>query len=60
MDANAVLGPVDPQLGNMAAASILRVAEQKPVSEIDDQTVTKRKLNFYYDERPRTSCKQKK
>ena len=25
MDANAVLGPVDPQLGNMAAASVLKV-----------------------------------
>lgn len=39
MDANAVLGPVDPQLGNMAAASILKVIEQKPISEIDDQTI---------------------
>lgn len=39
MDANAVLGPVDPQLGNFAAASILKVVEQKPISEIDDQTL---------------------
>ncbi|MFE1747742.1 hypothetical protein [Coleofasciculus sp. H7-2] len=39
MDANAVLGPVDPQLGNMAAASILKVIEQKPISEIDDNTI---------------------
>lgn len=39
MDANAVLGPVDPQLGNMAAASILKVVEQKPIAEVDDQTV---------------------
>lgn len=39
MDANAVLGPVDPQLGNMAAASILKVVEQKPISEVDDQTL---------------------
>ncbi len=39
MDANAVLGPVDPQLGNMAAASVLKVVEQKPVAEIDDQTL---------------------
>lgn len=39
MDANAVLGPVDPQLGNMAAASVLKVVEQKPISEIDDQTL---------------------
>ena len=39
MDANAVLGPVDPQLGNFPAASILRVIEDKPISEVDDQTV---------------------
>lgn len=39
MDENAVLGPVDPQLGNFAAASILRVVEEKPISEIDDQTL---------------------
>jgi ClpP class serine protease len=39
MDANAVLGPVDPQLGNFAAASILKVVEQKPISEIDDNTL---------------------
>lgn len=39
MDANAVLGPVDPQLGNFAAASILKVVEQKPIAEIDDQTL---------------------
>lgn len=39
MDANAVLGPVDPQLGNMAAASILKVVEQKPIDKIEDQTL---------------------
>lgn len=39
MDANAVLGPVDPQLGNFPAASILKVVEDKPASEIDDQTL---------------------
>lgn len=39
MDANAVLGPVDPQLGNFAAASILKVVEQKPIGDIDDQTL---------------------
>lgn len=36
---NAVLGPVDPQLGQSPAASIMRVMEQKPIAEIDDQTV---------------------
>ncbi|NJN86620.1 MAG: hypothetical protein HC881_10295 [Leptolyngbyaceae cyanobacterium SL_7_1] len=39
MDANAVLGPVDPQLGNFPAASILKVVEEKPISEVDDQTL---------------------
>jgi ClpP class serine protease len=39
MDANAVLGPVDPQLGNMAAASILQVVEHKSIDKIDDQTL---------------------
>jgi ClpP class serine protease len=36
---HSVLGPVDPQLGQMPAASLLRVVEQKPVSEIEDQTL---------------------
>jgi ClpP class serine protease len=39
MDANAVLGPVDPQLGNMAAASVLNVLEQKSIDKIDDETL---------------------
>ncbi|MBD2098121.1 hypothetical protein H6F90_23910 [Trichocoleus sp. FACHB-591] len=39
MDANAVLGPVDPQLGNFPAASVLKVVEEKPISDIDDQTL---------------------
>ncbi len=39
MDENAVLGPVDPQIGQMPAASILRVLDQKDVKDIDDQTL---------------------
>ncbi|MGD1909447.1 MAG: hypothetical protein ACFB2X_00860 [Rivularia sp. (in: cyanobacteria)] len=39
MDENAVLGPVDPQLGNLPAASILKVVEDKPISDVDDQTL---------------------
>jgi ClpP class serine protease len=39
MDENAVLGPVDPQLGTTPAASVLKVLEDKPISEIDDQTL---------------------
>src|SRR3954452_7356651 len=38
MDAAAVLGPVDPQLGDTPAASLLRVASSKPVERIDDRT----------------------
>lgn len=39
MDENAVLGPVDPQLGQYPAASILKVLETKDANEVDDQTV---------------------
>lgn len=39
MDENAVLGPVDPQIGNYPAASILKVVEQKNINEVDDQTL---------------------
>jgi ClpP class serine protease len=39
MDENAVLGPVDPQLGQWPANSILKVIEQKQASEIDDETL---------------------
>ncbi len=39
MDENAVLGPVDPQLGEYPAASILKVIEQKDINEVDDKTL---------------------
>jgi len=39
MDANAVLGPVDPQIEGMPAASILKVLSQKDLNEIDDKTL---------------------
>jgi ClpP class serine protease len=39
MSDNAVLGPVDPQLGQSPAASIIKVLEKKPIAEIDDQTI---------------------
>ncbi|MDQ5854039.1 MAG: hypothetical protein M3380_18620, partial [Chloroflexota bacterium] len=39
MDDNAVLGPVDPQLGQQPAASILKVMERKNIDEIDDNTI---------------------
>lgn len=39
MTRDAVLGPVDPQLGQVAAASVLRAVERKPVERVDDQTL---------------------
>jgi ClpP class serine protease len=39
MDAAAVLGPVDPQLGDMPAASLVRVVEKKPLERLDDRTL---------------------
>jgi ClpP class serine protease len=39
MDPNAVLGPVDPQLGEYPAASILAAVRQKPVDKLEDRTL---------------------
>ncbi len=39
MDQNAVLGPLDPQLGQSPAASILSVLERKEPKDIDDETL---------------------
>jgi ClpP class serine protease len=39
MDPDAVLGPVDPQIGQLPAVSLLKVLDQKPIAEIDDQTI---------------------
>ncbi len=39
MDPNAVLGPVDPQLGQYPASSILSVTQIKKPEDIDDQTL---------------------
>ncbi len=39
LDPNAVLGPVDPQLGEYPAASLLAVLEIKDRNEIDDRTL---------------------
>jgi len=36
---HSVLGPIDPQIGQSPAASLLKVVEQKPIAEIDDQTL---------------------
>ena len=39
MDENAVLGPLDPQVGMFPAASILKVVADKSVDRIDDETL---------------------
>ncbi|MGA1845602.1 SDH family Clp fold serine proteinase [Deferribacter abyssi] len=39
MSENAVLGPVDPQLGEYPAASVLKLLEQKDINKIDDKTL---------------------
>jgi ClpP class serine protease len=39
MDPNAVLGPVDPQIGQSPAASVLTVLDKKKPEDIDDQTM---------------------
>src|SRR5882724_1391846 len=39
MDPNAVLGPVDPQLNEFPAASILKAVAQKDKNKVDDQTL---------------------
>lgn len=36
---HSVLGPIDPQVNQSPAASLLKVVEQKPIAEIDDQTL---------------------
>ena len=39
MDAAAVLGPVDPQLGDVPAASLVRLTAKKPIERIEDRTL---------------------
>jgi len=36
---HSVLGPIDPQIGQYPAASFLKVIDQKPITEVDDQTL---------------------
>ncbi len=38
MGEHAVLGPVDPQLGEFPAASLLKLIATKPIADIDDRT----------------------
>ena len=38
MGDHAVLGPVDPQIGEYPAASLVKLVQTKPIAEIDDRT----------------------
>jgi ClpP class serine protease len=39
MDPNAVLGPVDPQIGEYPAAAIMQTVDTKPRERVDDRTL---------------------
>ncbi len=39
MDKNAVLGPIDPQIGTYPAVSILNVVKKKDINKVDDETL---------------------
>jgi len=39
MSEHAMLGPIDPQINGVPAASYIKVAGEKPLSEVDDQTL---------------------
>jgi ClpP class serine protease len=39
MSPHAVLGPIDPQIDDLPAASILKVIQKKPIAEIEDDTI---------------------
>ena len=54
MDPNAVLGPVDPQLGELPAASLVKIPEMKPYDKIEDRTLvlidmSKKAIKQVYD-----------
>jgi ClpP class serine protease len=39
MSEHSVLGPIDPQLGDSPAASLIKVVADKPIAKIDDRTL---------------------
>ena len=50
MSEYAVLGPVDPQLGEYPAASILKAVAKKPVAETEDKTLISLTYPFNLDQ----------
>jgi len=49
MSPHAVLGPIDPQLEQSPAASVIKVVEEKPIAEIDDKTLISRRCRTQGD-----------
>src|SRR4030081_2915423 len=41
MCSHSVLGPIDPQIGQSPAASLIKVVEEKPIARVDDQTLVR-------------------
>jgi ClpP class serine protease/membrane associated rhomboid family serine protease len=39
MTKHSVLGPIDPQVGQAPAASLIKVVDEKPIGRIDDETL---------------------
>jgi ClpP class serine protease len=39
MSPHAVVGPIDPQLGQYPAASLIKAAERKPIERVEDRTL---------------------
>lgn len=61
MDRNAVLGPVDPQIGQYPAASILNVLSRKNIDEIEDHTliladISQKAVNQMHDTIQKIAC----
>lgn len=53
---HSVLGPIDPQIKNFPAASLLKVVEQKPIGEIDDETLILADIGRKATEQVRRAC----
>jgi ClpP class serine protease len=56
MCAHAVLGPIDPQVKNFPAASLLKVVKEKPIAEIDDETLILADVGGKATEQVRRAC----
>lgn len=53
---HSVLGPIDPQLKNFPAAALLRVLREKPIAEIDDETIILADIGAKAVEQVRRAC----